>query len=463
MSSLDNIISKNDRLDKEEKFNFCKQYLQAGFALLPLKPGSKAPDASLLAGGKWKHYRYRPATEVEIKNWLEKKPEINIGIITGKPSSLAVMDIDRPDRVQIASAVETPIVRTHRGLHLYFKASGALESRSLPAPGEDGESIGEIQADGKYIVAPPSLHPSGHRYRWNNGKPFADVTPMQFNRINLKNPSRTRNIIISCTVEPKGDKSDGRTARRQPGEKAPAEEVAGTLELPGSVEPKWKQLQKNFKVIKAILRQAGVSEKVKEGQAFRCPFHEDEKPSASVWKLDDEEAKKQGKENYFAYHDFHRRSGPEWFNMGEVYSAIYTGELQSLPRAEGVVWWLRALYELDFIQVPEIQAPKLPEPDPKGNYLFKKDDGLRYVVTGQIVRKVYSGFKKLLRVRIIYDKSQRGAPFAWRFGARWCQVSKDSVQKAMRYLMQDGIVYVVEEKPGKKSNILDISRYKAET
>jgi uncharacterized protein YdaU (DUF1376 family) len=59
---------------------------------------------------------------------------------------------------------------TGNGKHLYFKHPGGTvkNSTSQLAAGVD------VRADGGYVVAPPSLHANGERYRWEEaGKPMA--------------------------------------------------------------------------------------------------------------------------------------------------------------------------------------------------------------------------------------------------------------------------------------------------
>ena len=50
------------------------------------------------------------------------------------------------------------------GRHVYFRhPGGTVNNRTNIEPGID------LRGDGGCIVAPPSLHPSGKRYRWKKG------------------------------------------------------------------------------------------------------------------------------------------------------------------------------------------------------------------------------------------------------------------------------------------------------
>ncbi len=105
----------------------------------------------------------------QIAEWWRLYPDANIGIATGK--GLLVIDIDPRSGGSLDAlnaVVELPptaILRTGGGgLHLYFSYDPALtirNSASRLAPGID------IRGENGYVVAPPSIHASGNRYRWD--------------------------------------------------------------------------------------------------------------------------------------------------------------------------------------------------------------------------------------------------------------------------------------------------------
>ena len=95
--------------------------------------------------------------------------------MTGAVSQLVVLDVDpaHGGSESLASLVTQngPIEPTIEALtggggrHLYFCYPGfPLNNRTGIAPGLD------IRADGGYVVAPPSIHPSGRAYVWVNGR-----------------------------------------------------------------------------------------------------------------------------------------------------------------------------------------------------------------------------------------------------------------------------------------------------
>jgi len=105
--------------------------------------------------------------EATIQGWWKRWPEANVGIVTGALSGLVVIDQDGPDAEKALRDKElpaTPCVRTGKGLHRYFAYPGVDTRRRIRLLPEV-----DLLGEGGYVVAPPSLHPSGHHYEWVNG------------------------------------------------------------------------------------------------------------------------------------------------------------------------------------------------------------------------------------------------------------------------------------------------------
>jgi hypothetical protein len=117
---------------------------------------------------------------VLIAEWWRRSPSANVGIATGSVSGLVVVDIDLPKggRESLQALLATgqqlvPTLTSHtggQGLHLFYaqppgaavpNAVGRLPGLSQELPGID------LRGDGGYVVAPPSIHASGRRYRWD--------------------------------------------------------------------------------------------------------------------------------------------------------------------------------------------------------------------------------------------------------------------------------------------------------
>jgi hypothetical protein len=119
----------------------------------------------------------------QIRAWWERWPDANIGIATGPASGLVVLDID--DRGEVCGSdnladlatdfgglPDTLTAITGNGKHLFFQHPGGTVKNST---GKLAYGV-DVKADGGYVVAPPSLHASGTRYRWEDfTKPVAPL------------------------------------------------------------------------------------------------------------------------------------------------------------------------------------------------------------------------------------------------------------------------------------------------
>jgi hypothetical protein len=146
-------------------------YLQRGLSIIPLQPQGKTPLLHT-----WKPFTTTRPTVPQVRGWFNHWPNANIGVITGAVSGVIVLDIDGPDGEfyvqERGGAPHTPISTTGRGRHVWLKHPGfAVRNFVHKLPELD------MRADGGYVVAYPSIHPSGRRYLWEIGleTPFAEV------------------------------------------------------------------------------------------------------------------------------------------------------------------------------------------------------------------------------------------------------------------------------------------------
>lgn len=153
-----------------ELLNNAIEYAKMGLAVFPLKERNKVP---LTANG----FKDATTDQIIIKKWWEMYPNANIGIATGQTSGIAVIDLDE-DEDRGISGYETlnkwfndegckfpdtwRAITGGGGYHIIFKTDRAIKSRVNVMDGID------IRADGGYIVAPPSIHPNGTLYEWED-------------------------------------------------------------------------------------------------------------------------------------------------------------------------------------------------------------------------------------------------------------------------------------------------------
>jgi hypothetical protein len=119
------------------------------------------------------------ADDAVVRGWWTRWPSANVGIATGSRSGFVVLDVDprnggNESLAELESA-HGKLPETYEALtggggrHIYFSAPGTgISKRSGFLPGLD------FQADGAYVVAPPSLHMSGGFYLWKPGRAPGD-------------------------------------------------------------------------------------------------------------------------------------------------------------------------------------------------------------------------------------------------------------------------------------------------
>ncbi|MEW6573482.1 MAG: bifunctional DNA primase/polymerase [Bacillota bacterium] len=140
-------------------------YARRGFSVIPLRPRDKRPLLS-----SWAGFQQAPADADQVQAWWIEHSDANVGIVTGAVSGLVVLDLDGPEAVNFIKErdpnPETPVARTGKGYHVYFAHPGGTIANAVALGGIKGM---DLRADGGYVVAPPSIHPSGKRYQWVGG------------------------------------------------------------------------------------------------------------------------------------------------------------------------------------------------------------------------------------------------------------------------------------------------------
>lgn len=150
------------------------EYGKYGWAVFPLLPRSKAPACS-------NGFHDAVKDESSIRELWGTRTNLNLGIATGDVSGFWVLDIDADkggkeslDEIEnkYGSLPETLISKTGGGgKHYLFKTNkGTAISCSI---GKLGKGI-DVRGNGGYIAAPPSIHPNGTSYAWEE-KEIADA------------------------------------------------------------------------------------------------------------------------------------------------------------------------------------------------------------------------------------------------------------------------------------------------
>jgi hypothetical protein len=137
-------------------------YADRGWPVLPLRRHGKAP--------RLKHGLLDATTEQgPVRAMWTRWPDANIGLLTGV--AFDVLDVDGPDGLDAlgdripenGEALVGATVLTGKGWHTYVAPTGHGNRAGL-VDHVDWRGVGG------YVVAPPSVHPSGHVYRWAFGE-----------------------------------------------------------------------------------------------------------------------------------------------------------------------------------------------------------------------------------------------------------------------------------------------------
>jgi hypothetical protein len=159
-------------------------------AVLPCVPGQKIPACA-------RGLKDATTDVLQIRAWWDENPEFNLAIATGTPSGIFILDVDGDTGEGALTELErergalppTVAVITGKGRHLYFLMPNAPVRNSA---GKIGEHL-DVRGTGGYVLAPPSLHPSGKRYAWapNSASAFAVAPSWLIDKIKGQNRTPT--------------------------------------------------------------------------------------------------------------------------------------------------------------------------------------------------------------------------------------------------------------------------------
>ena len=136
-----------------------------------------------------------------VSGWCRAWPAANVAIACGFVSGIVVVDADGEAGVAELERRGYPVTWIARsgsgGLHAYLKHPGHRVG-NWKIPG-----IGELRANGGYVVAPPSRHRSGGRYEWLEGMSPWDVSLAPAPEwVPLEEPRETPRVSPPANVGP---------------------------------------------------------------------------------------------------------------------------------------------------------------------------------------------------------------------------------------------------------------------
>ncbi len=177
-------------------------YAAKGFKVLPLS--GKAPAISKEEGGQG--YKDATSDAVQLREWMNRYPSANVGVAT--VDGLVVLDIDSPAAEAVISdlgldAIPTLTAWTARGRHLYFTTTEPVRTRLGVRPALD------VKAEGGYVVCPPSVHPDGTVYTWDD--PTLSPAPLPAGVLDLLNETSSPTPQPPPQTLPQGARNAGVT------------------------------------------------------------------------------------------------------------------------------------------------------------------------------------------------------------------------------------------------------------
>lgn len=145
----------------------------------------------------------RATTDLDVLRGWWNGHDWNIGLATGRGSGIWVLDIDGVDgeltlrRLEDINGPVPPTVEviTGKGRHLYFRwpLGVVICNRQVSdhIPGLD------VRGEGGYVLAPPSIHPSGRVYAWSvdSAHEFADAPAWLLRAVTLPHQTATARRI----------------------------------------------------------------------------------------------------------------------------------------------------------------------------------------------------------------------------------------------------------------------------
>jgi putative DNA primase/helicase len=166
-------------LYRQAVLNMALTYAEKGWRVIPShisqngfcscrRPDCKHPGKHPIGNAWQKRATTDPAT---IKKWWLENPWANVGIMAGGESGIFILDIDprnsghetlREWQQQYGTLPVTPTARTGGGgEHYFFQWEPGMKNDTNIGPGVD------VKTDGGFVVAAPSIHPSGRQYEWD--------------------------------------------------------------------------------------------------------------------------------------------------------------------------------------------------------------------------------------------------------------------------------------------------------
>jgi hypothetical protein len=422
------------------------RYKAQGF--WPLPTVEKKPDR------KWKDLQSRQLTTQQMHEAWPPKGNANVALVCGPLAHVLVLNVNRKNGVDGFRLLQqrgleiprTPEVLTPSSGRAYlFRVPDVDSPFRLHVYPKGWQGI-ELRGAGAIQVMPPSRVKEGlYRFAdgWTLEQLMVDLGDMPAWLLDLwlaldrgaqlsardepaiignarkRPPTAVRPTDLSLPSPNPAQRSQAR-----PPEKAPATTPHYTTKTTGLSSDEGRVFVDGFDLWERECAEAVCwhmelgPESLDDGRAFLCrlPGHRERDPSA-MWGRTET--------GYYIYKDFHARSGKTVYTVPEVFAALYSGVVETLPSPSRMAWRLRLMVEEGWLHPEPVRMRALP------------DDA------SDLLRRYCEGFRLLVACRSCHPQTVApSAPFSKAFAACWCGIPKGSVwathQEAIR---QDLLVF----------------------
>jgi transcriptional regulator with XRE-family HTH domain len=156
-------------------------YHDQGLCVIPIRSW----EVSRKPFVKWTQFQTERPTRLQVKKWWTTWPDAGIAVVLGSVSNLFCVDCDGENAYRILMDLlgKIPLAPTVKSggadpfrFHLYFRHP-AIETWASKTPWNASNDVGKLELRGAtgLAILPPSLHKSGRRYAWVNGRSLDDV------------------------------------------------------------------------------------------------------------------------------------------------------------------------------------------------------------------------------------------------------------------------------------------------